>query len=64
MQYILKEVVVIDPQSEWHNKQVNILIEGGVIQSITALMIDVAAAKVLDIPVLCVSPGWVDLCAH
>lgn len=59
MDILLRHVTVIDPSSPFHQQQVSILIQNGVITEIGAL--DVNADQVISQEGLCVSPGWVDV---
>lgn len=62
MQALIRNARIVDPQSEYHNKQVDLLIDGGVITSIGA---DLTAtdAMIVESADLCVSRGWVDVFA-
>ena len=53
---------IIDPQSEFHDKVVDLLVEDGIIKNI-ADSIEVKSATVIEAKGLCVSPGWVDVFA-
>ena len=53
---------IIDPQSEFHDKVVDLLVEDGIIKNI-ADAIEAKSATVIEAKGLCVSPGWVDVFA-
>lgn len=52
---------MIDPQSSYHDKVVDLLIEDGVIKNIGARI--TAKDETIEAKGLCVSPGWVDVFA-
>ena len=58
----IRKARVIDPQSGFHNKVVDLLIEDGIIKNIAATITS-KAGKVIEAKGLCVSPGWVDVFA-
>lgn len=60
MSILLKNVLLIDEKSTAHNKNCNILIDKGVIQSLNGKK----AERVFDLKGKCVTPGWLDLNAH
>src|SRR5579872_6844987 len=62
MQVHIRKARVIDPQSAYHEKVVDLLIEDGIINNIAA-SINTKADKVIEAKGLCVSPGWVDVFA-
>jgi dihydroorotase len=62
MQVHIRKARVIDPQSSYHDKVVDILVEDGVISRIAA-SIRTSADVVVAAKELCVSPGWVDVFA-
>lgn len=62
MAWLLKSVTIVSPGSPLHGTQRDILIENGEIRDIKA-NIKAGDAETIRIPGLCVSPGWVDLCA-
>src|SRR5271165_1207841 len=62
MQVHIRKARVIDPQSGFHDKVVDLLIEDGVIKNIAA-SIKVKAETIIEAKGLCVSPGWVDIFA-
>ncbi len=59
MQILIRKAKVIDPQSGFHDKVVDLLIEDGIIKNV-AVGIKAKADKVIEAKGLCVSPGWVD----
>src|ERR1700733_2748969 len=62
MQVHIRKARVIDPQSAFHDKVVDLLIEDGIIKNIAA-SINSKAGTVIEAKGLCVSPGWVDVFA-
>ncbi|MCW3120568.1 MAG: dihydroorotase [Flavipsychrobacter sp.] len=62
MQVHIRKARVIDPQSNYHDKVVDLLVEDGVIKNIAAT-IKSDADVVIAAKGLCVSPGWVDVFA-
>jgi len=62
MQVHIRKARVIDPQSAFHDKVVDLLIEDGIIKNIAA-SINSKAETVIEAKGLCVSPGWVDVFA-
>jgi len=62
MKILVKGIRIIDPASPFHQQQKNILIRDGQIVSISEA--DQEADRVIDIPGLCASPGWLDVFAH
>lgn len=62
MEILLKGAHIIDPSSPFHQQQANIIIRNGIIQSIGTA--EASDATVIDLPGLCVSPGWLDPFAH
>ena len=62
MQVHIRKARVIDPQSEYHEKVVDLLIEDGIVTRIAA-NIKSASATMVEGKDLCVSPGWVDVFA-
>ncbi len=62
MQVLIHKAKVIDPQSEFHDKVVDLLVDNGIIKKI-AEAIDAKADTVVEARGLCVSPGWVDVFA-
>lgn len=59
MKLLLKSVNILDKQSAYHNKKLDILIENGIIKKITK-DITTSAAKVISKVDLHVSRGWFD----
>ena len=62
MPILIKKARVVDPQSGFHDKVVDLLVEDGVIKDIAAT-INSDAKTVIEAKGLCVSPGWVDVFA-
>ncbi|MBE2289050.1 MAG: dihydroorotase [Chitinophagaceae bacterium] len=62
MQVHIRKARVIDTQSDYHDKVVDLLVEEGVITKIAAT-IKTSADAVVEAKDLCVSPGWVDVFA-
>jgi dihydroorotase len=62
MQVHIRKARVIDPQSDVHDKVVDLLVEDGIIKNIAA-SITTKSATVIEARGLCVSPGWVDVFA-
>ena len=62
MQVHIRKARVIDPQSGFHDKVVDLLVEDGIIKNI-ADSISSKAGTVIEAKGLCVSPGWVDVFA-
>jgi dihydroorotase len=62
MDLLLKKVTVIDPNSPFNNKQVDIFIKAGKIAEIGKL--SKKGVKTIESPDLCVSPGWLDVNAN
>ncbi len=61
MSVLLKQVKVISPGSEYHNKVVDILIEAGKITDIKKNIAEKSTGKVIQGDQLLVSIGWFDL---
>jgi dihydroorotase len=55
----IRKARVIDPQSGFHNKVVDLLVRDGVIKDIAA-SVSSKTGTVIEAKGLCVSPGWVD----
>lgn len=62
MSVLIRQAKVIDPNSSFHNHVVDLLIENGKVQDISA-SIGGTADTILEVPGLCVSPGFVDVFA-
>lgn len=60
MKLLLKAAKIIDPGSKYHNKKVDILIEGGIIKKIGASLKIKEVDKEIDLKNLHVSKGWFD----
>lgn len=62
MAWLIKSATIVHPGSPLNGLQRDILIEHGIIVDIKS-KIKADKAEVIRIPGLCVSPGWIDLCA-
>lgn len=62
MQLLIRQALLIDKRSGFHNKTVDILIENGIIKKIGKFT-GTKPAKVIEGAGLVVSPGWVDILA-
>ena len=60
MKVILKNAVIVDPNSEWNSQKADILISDGVIEKIAKSISD-QSAQVVKATNLHVSPGWFDM---
>ena len=60
MNILLKSAYIVDPQSPFHTKKVDILIEKGVIQKIGKNISATEKTKEVSLPNLHVSAGWFD----
>jgi dihydroorotase len=56
---LIKQAEIVAPQSEWHGKRVNVLIENGKIQKIGSKQYE--ATKIIEGKDLKLTPGWCDL---
>jgi dihydroorotase len=64
-EYLLKNVVIADPQSGHNRKSRDIFIRNGLIREIGAPgSLSSGKATVISAKGLHVSPGWVDMCVH
>lgn len=63
MQLHIRKARVIDPQSKYHDKVVDLLIEDGIITAIGSSVKPNAGAEKIEAKGLCISPGWVDVFA-
>ncbi len=59
MDILIKNALVIDPKSSFHNKRVSVLVKNGVIEEIGE-NIEEKDIKVVSFENLCVSNGWMD----
>jgi dihydroorotase len=59
MDILIRQATIIDPSSPFHFQKADLFIRDGVIFSINQP--NTEAEKIIDIPGLFVSPGWVDL---
>jgi dihydroorotase len=62
MQLHIRKARVIDPQSKYNDKVVDLLVENGIITNIAG-SIKSDAKNVVEEKGLCISPGWVDVFA-
>lgn len=62
MSVLIRQVKIVDPQSEFHNKVVDILIEHGAISKIETFL-NAVSDQVIEENGLCISPGFVDVFA-
>lgn len=60
MKILIKKAKILDPESIFNNKTMDLLIENGIITSINDTITD-ASAKIIEGENLHVSQGWVDL---
>ena len=60
MKVLLKAARIIDPESKYHHKKVDILIEEGIISKIATSINPVKEVKVINLKNLHVSKGWFD----
>ena len=63
MQVLIRKIRVIDPQSAYHDKVTDLLVEDGIIKNIAGTIKSADADVVIEGKGLCVSPGWVDVFA-
>jgi len=59
MSVLIRQAKIVDPQSEFHNKVVDILIEKGVVSDIAASL-NVSADQTVEADGLHIAPGFVD----
>ncbi len=57
---LLRQVHITDPSSSHHGHILDLLLDGGQIAAI-APKLDIAAAEVIEVPQMHVSPGWCDI---
>ena len=60
MNVLLKSATIIQPNSEFHNSKNDLLIEAGIIKKIAPTIQNSNQYKVVELPNLHVSIGWVD----
>jgi dihydroorotase len=60
MTILVRKALVKDIHSSFHNKRMDLLLSDGLISEI-AEHIDAVADKVIEIPGISVSPGWIDM---
>lgn len=63
MRILFKKATIVDSQSKYNGKTLDVLVENGCIVEIKKSISDDAAFKVAE-KGLCISPGWVDLGAQ
>src|SRR4051812_36977808 len=61
MNILIRQATVIAPGSSYHNRTVDILIEGGQIAEIKKNISTKTAVKTVEAEDLMVSPGWIDM---
>jgi dihydroorotase len=57
---LIKQAVIIDPASEWHEKRADVLIENGIIAKVGKVNAD-EDAEIIEAGNYYLSPGWVDM---
>lgn len=62
MNILIRQALIIDPTSPHHQSRQDIFIENGIIREIGSC--SKAVDKVIELPNLHISPGWMDLFAH
>ena len=62
MDLLLKNALIIDPNSPFNNRKADILIQNGKIAQIGK--ITKKGVKTIESAKLCVSPGWLDVNAN
>ncbi|WP_010232033.1 dihydroorotase [Gillisia marina] len=60
MKLLLKAAKIIDPGSKYHQKKVDILVEGGIIKKIAASLKIKDVDEIIDLKNLHISNGWFD----
>jgi len=63
MNILIRQAKIVDASSPFHSQIADVFIEGDLINAIKT-KITHEADKIIDIPGLCISPGWVDVFAH
>lgn len=61
MNILIKQARIIDSQSPFHGKVMDVLIEGGIIRSIKSKINNDKNIKTIEQEGLCISTGWVDM---
>ncbi len=61
MNILIKDATIISPESTLHKKNLDILIESGVIVEVRKNISVKGNVKVVEAEGLCVSPGWIDM---
>ena len=64
MSYLIKNVKVVDPNSPYNKKTVDIFIDQGVIEAIGNNIKADKNARVIEFDNMHASPGWFDMQAH
>jgi dihydroorotase len=62
MNLLVRQALIIDPSSPFHQQKADILFQNGTITEIGSL--DISADQEISAEGLCISPGWVDVFAH
>ncbi|HEU4471381.1 MAG TPA: dihydroorotase [Flavisolibacter sp.] len=62
MDILIRQARIIDPSSPFHQQTTDISIRNGMIAAIGQL--EQGTGELIDIPGLCVSPGWTDIFSH
>ena len=60
MNIFVKNVKIIDPNSEWHNQTVDVSVNNGIIENIGAKLSVSNNYQIIDVPNLHLSQGWID----
>ncbi len=60
MQIFIRAARVVDVASPHHGQTVDVLAEGGIIRAVGENLSVPATARLIDVPGLCLSPGWAD----
>ncbi len=63
MNILIRQAKIVDPSSPFHSQNADVFIEGDQI-SVIEPNLNYEADQIIDIPGLCISPGWVDVFAH
>ena len=61
MNILIKQARIIDSQSPFNGKVMDVLIEGGIIRSIKSKIPNDKNIKTIEQEGLCISTGWVDM---
>ena len=60
MNVFVKNVKIIDPNSEWHNKTVDVCVHNGIIKDIGSGLVNAANYQIIEVANLHLSQGWFD----